>query len=369
MRCDMFDSKYIEEKINIIFDIEQNNLNNGEPFCYIETRPSESDPSKPLYKAFGRSPLINSELKPEDNFRLEWGTYTTLKKLYNKIENDPKARKIFIDLIKEKLLNGSTIVVGRESPEFYDCSSLAFYFLMKLGKNSENIETLKNIYGKKKHDRSRQGLFESVLKFIHLEPAYFDDDTLTSLKEFNSQNTYFAGSFIRDEFEEKINSVRYKKLQNELGGINEELNIDKERLIEKIAEYGFPQEMESFLLEIGKIHGLSDWESINSGMIGNMRSFFEMLIKNIAEKIKLETGYEYPKDSDRGHLGNVRFYIKTNLELSSHDDKLIDSFVNILHKEGGHAFLSEKKYFLLTRNIGIEIAYFLLSKLEDFFEK
>jgi len=365
----MFDSKYIEEKINIIFDIEQNSLNKGEPFCYIETRPSESDPSKPLYKAFGRSPLINFELKPEDNFRLEWGTYTTLKKLYNKIENDPKARKIFIDLIKEKLLNGSTIVVGRESPKFHDCSSLAFYFLMKLGKNNENIETLKNIYGKKKYDRSRQGLFESVLKFIHLEPAYFDDDTLTSLKEFNSQNTYFAGSFIRDEFEEKINSVRYKKLQNELGEINEELNIDKERVIEKIEKYGFPQEMESFLLEVDKIHELSNWKSINSGMISNLRSFFEMLIENIAEEIKLKTGEEYPKSVDRGKLGNLRHYIKTHLKLSSSDDKLIDSFIKILHKEGGHAFLSEKKYFLLTKNIGIEISYFLLSKLEDFFEK
>jgi hypothetical protein len=355
----MFNSKYIKENINIIFDREQNNLEKGEPFYYIETRPSESDPSKPLYKTLGRSPLINFELKPEDNFRLEWGAYTTLKKLYDKIENDPKARKVFIDIIKEKLLNGSIIVVGGE---FHDYSSLAFYLLMKLGKNNENIETLKNIY------KTRQGLFEAILKFIHLEPAYFDDNTLSSLMEINSQNIYFAGSF-RDEFEEKINSVRYWKLQNELAGINEELNIDKERLIEKIAKYGFPQEMESFLLEIDKIHGLSDWESINSGMINNMRSFFEMLIKNIAKKIKLETGYEYPKDSDRGDLGNLRLYIKTNLELASHDDKLIDSFVNILHKEGGHAFLSRKKYFLLTKNIGIEIAYFLLSKLEDFFEK
>jgi len=362
----MFDSKYIEENINIIFDIEQNNLKKGEPFYYIETRPSESGPYKPLYKALGRSPLIDFELKPEDTFRLEWDTYTTLKKLYNKIENDPKARKVFTDLIKEKLLNGTTIFVGRE---FHDCSSLAFYFLMKLGKNNENIETLKNIYGKKKYDRSRQGLFESVLKFIHLEPAYFDDDTLTSLKEFNSQNTYFSGSSIRDEFEEKINSVRYKKLQNELVGINEELNIDKERVIEKIAKYGFPQEMESFLLEVDKIHELSNWKSINSGMISNLRSFFEMLIENIAEEIKLKTGDEYPKDSGRGNLGNLRLYIETNLGLSPHDDKLIDSFVNILHKEGGHAFLSEKKYFLLTKNIGIEIAYFLLSKLDDFFEK
>lgn len=365
----MFDSKYIEGSINIIFDIEKSNLNKNKSFYYIKTSPPESDLSKPLIKTVVSSPPINFQLKPEDNFRLEWGAYTTLKKLYNKIENDPKARKIFIDLVKEKLLNGSTIVVGREFPEFHDCSSLAFYFLMKLGKNNENIETLKNIYGKKKYDQSRQGLFESVLKFIHLEPAYFDDDTLTSLKEFNSQNTYFLGSSIRDEFEEKINSVRYKKLQNELVGINEELNIDKERVIEKIAKYGFPQEMESFLLEVDKIHELSNWKSINSGMISNLRSFFEMLIENIAEEIKSKTGDEYPKNVDRGKLGNLRQYIKTHLKLSSRDDKLIDSFINILQKEGGHAFLSEKKYFLLTKNIGIEIAYFLLSKLEDFVVK
>lgn len=365
--CIMFDTKYIKKNINIIFNIEKNNLEKNKPFCYVETSWSESESSELLMKIVtGIGPLVNFKLKPEDNFRLEWDTYTTLKQLYNKIENDPKARKVFIDLIKEKLLDGGTIGGGGE---FHGYSSLAFYFLLKLGKNDENIETLKKTYKKVKHNQSRQGLFEDILKFIHLEPAYFDDDTLTSLKEFNSQNIYLAGSSIKDEFEEKIDSVRYKKLQNELVGVNEELNIDKERVIEKIAKYGFSQEMESFLLEIDKIHGLSDWESINSGMISNMRSFFEMLIKNIAKKIKLETGYEYPKDSDRGHLGNLRLYIKTNLGLSSHDDKLIDSFVNILHKEGGHAFLSEKKYFLLTRNIGIEIAYFLLSKLEDFFEK
>jgi hypothetical protein len=152
-------------------------------------------------------------------------------------------------------------------------------------------------------------------------------------------------------------------------GINEELNIDKERVIEKIAKYGFPQEMESFLLEVDKIHELSNWKSINSGMISNLRSFFEMLIENIAEQIKLKTGDEYPKNVDRAKLGNLRHYIKTHLKLSSRDDELIDSFIKILHKEGGHAFLSEKKYFLLTKNIGIEIAYFLLSKLEDFSEK
>jgi lysyl-tRNA synthetase class I len=236
----MFDTKYVEKNINIIFDTEKNNLEKNKPFCYVETSWSEYDQPELLMKIVtGTGPLVNFKLKPDDDFRLKWDTYTTLKRLYNKIENDPNARNVFINHIKEKLLNGDTIPVGKE---FHDYSSLAFYFLVKIGKNNENIKTLKNIYKKEKHNRSMHGLFEDILKFIHLEPAYFDDDTLTSLKEFNSQNTYFAGSSIRDEFEEKIDSVRYKKLQNELVGINEELNIDKERVIEKIAKYGFPQE-------------------------------------------------------------------------------------------------------------------------------
>ena len=363
--CVMFDNKYIKNNINIIFDIEKNDLNKNKPFYYIEESKYESDPSKPLIKGYACAPRINFELKPEDNFRLEWSTYTTLKQLFNIIENDPNARKEFIDLLKEKLLNGSTLSQGKES---HDYSSLAFYFLMKIGKNDNNIEALKMIYKNKKYNQFRQGLFEDILKFIYFEPAFFNDDALIILKEFNSQNAYDRSSSLSYKFEEMIDSIRYKKLKNELVGINEELNIDKEHIIDIITKYGFPHEMESFLLQIDKIHELPNWESINSGMISNLRSFFEMLIENIAEKIKLKTGYDYPKESDRGHLGNLRFYMKSHLELSSKDDKMIDSFIDILHKEGGHAFLSEKKYFLMTKNIGIEIAYFLLSKLKDFSE-
>lgn len=360
----MLDNEYIKNNINIIFDIEKNNLDMNKPFYYIEE--SKSDPSTPLRKSHGRALNINFELKPEDDFRIEWGTYTTLKQLYNKIEIDSKHRKEFIYRIKERLLNGCTI---SERETIHDYSSLAFYFLTKIGKNDENIEALKIIYKNKKYDHFRQGLFEDIFKFIYFEPAYFDDETLKILNEFNSKNSYYASSSFRFEFEKMINSIRYNKLKNELVGINEELNIDKEHIIDLISKYGFPPEMESFLLEIDKINELPNWESINSGMISNLRSFFEMLIENIAKEIKSKTGHDYPKDSNRGHIGNLRYYIKSHLELSSKDDKLIDSFIIILHKEGGHAFLSEQKYFIMTKNIGIEIAYFLLSKLNDFLEK
>lgn len=67
-------------------------------------------------------------------------------------------------------------------------------------------------------------------------------------------------------------------------------------------------------------------------------------------------------------MGVKRLYIKKHLKLTGNDNSFISSFVRILHGEGGHALTSEKKYFIMTRNIGIEIAYFLLAKYEEFLE-
>ena len=83
----------------------------------------------------------------------------------------------------------------------------------------------------------------------------------------------------------------------------------------------------------------------------------------------MKTGEDYPKNQTKGSIGIKRQYIKKHLHLSNDDNKLIDSYVNILHGEGGHAFTSEKLYFSLTKNIGIELAYFLVSKLEKFLDE
>jgi hypothetical protein len=188
---------------------------------------------------------------------------------------------------------------------------------------------------------------------------------LSNLKRFNCIIPPFSLSPSGYAFDAKIDLIRYNNLQTELAGVNEELNIHKEQVIDIISKFGFSPTLEKFLLEIDKTPELPDLGIINSGMIGNLRAFFEELIKNIANHIKKITKVDYPKTRPT-LIGNLRQYIKQYLNLSDQDDKLIDAFIDILHKEGGHAFLSEKKYLLLAKNIGIEIAYFLLSKLEDF---
>lgn len=332
----------IQRRINLIFYIEnQTKFHSQRNFHYFaKAFPFETNSELffPQKKDF--------EISPSDNFYLEWDTYTTLKKLYTTNEKDSKSKNIFIDLIKEKLNVGH--------------ASLAYYFLMKIGKNEDIIDYLK----KPVKTESNKRLILDILLFMHCEPVYFDEIMYTNI--INAiENSLSKPKTYKRLFEKEFITIRYQRLKNELEGANEELNIHKEQVIEIISKYGFPSELVQFLLEIDKTTELPDWESVNSGMIGNLSAFFEELIKNIARNIKQITKREYPRDNKKGEMGILREYIKENLKLSKKDDELVDAFIAILIKEGGHAFLSERRYFLLTKNIGIEIAYFLLSKLKD----
>jgi hypothetical protein len=394
----MIDREYIEKNIDIIFNFEMRNLKNNNLFHYVQTFKEinvvTKDGAGPIRYPSGRRPLMDLELSSEDSFDLEWDTYRYLKKLYTKVEHFPECRNTFLSALEKKLLNSIVIDVpiSRKfvdtvytSYELHSNASLAFYFLLKTGKNDAIIRALKakmkegmylDIYidlGETiefetyKCINEIEGLFNDILIFMHVEPVYFDEFLLDVLIEIADCN--FPKSLnIREKFKDKIITLKYNRLKTQLETFNEELNIHKEQVIEIISRHGFPSEMEKFLLEIDELPELSNWQSVNSGMIGNLRSFFEALVKGIAKKILAKTGEEYPKDYSKGELGNKRAYIKKHLILSDNDDKLITSFVNILHQEGGHAFTSEEKYFIMTKNIGIEIAYFLLSTYEEKFE-
>lgn len=384
----------IQTKIDVIFECERSNLNKSKRFKYVEKIGSNishsSNPNTPALKisryAISTVDDLDIETILPEEFDLEWGTYKTLVQLYNKSSD----RELFITRIKNIFLQERPILIMKstyipiEVSYVNDVSSLAFFFLLKIGRNEDLINILEEKYNHS--TKCRIGLFHDIIIFLLFEPSYFDDSLLDALKTIpfgkNHDMSDYLGSSkkgyigfdspflnIKNRFDGQIVKLKYTRLKQEIFGISEELNLDKEIVIDTISKLDFPEEMNIFLREIDKTPESSEWDSINSGMIGNLRSFYEELIRNIAESIKEKYGDEFPKNSSKGEMGNKRAYIKQHLELTKNDDKLISSYVSILHTEGGHAFLSEKKYYRLTKNIGIEIAYFLLSKLEVYLER
>ena len=168
--------------------------------------------------------------------------------------------------------------------------------------------------------------------------------------------------------EDEIIKCRYQLLTWQVKKINVEINQDKKVVSQKISSLGFNKSYNQLLDEIDNFIYTQTSNVVNAGMISNLRALMADLLKDVANRIAEKGGETIPTIKGHGELGNVRGYLKTKLDLSSNDDKFIDSFVDILHSEGGHAFMSEKEYFRLARNIAIEIALFILSKYEKKFK-
>lgn len=357
----MYGEEYLIRNIDIIFDQEDSNFTTDYSFHYVGKSKDEN---------FGErgGTRINNGLSAGDSFSLEWDTYVTLKKLYTKIEMFPSDKEIFIKILKNKISDCEDVFINSgKDYRSHNTASLAFYFLLSIGKYDEIIDSLKILQEKDLDEID--GFFGDILLFIRLEPGKFNEPLLDALFELNV--AYEDVNNLYDDFFACVVTWKYLKLKDDLNGVNEEINIDKEKVIEIINKYGFPQDMETYLLEIDNVSRYTDFQIISSGLIGKLRSFFEGLIINIAEKIHDKTHEDYPEfpnDPNIKDMGIKRAYIKKHLKLTDTDNHFINSFVNILNKEGGHALVSEKKYFIMTRNIGIEIAYFLLAKYEDFLE-
>jgi uncharacterized protein YeeX (DUF496 family) len=159
-------------------------------------------------------------------------------------------------------------------------------------------------------------------------------------------------------------NVGYEKIKESISSVNIEINRDKEKLVILFSSYGFDNKYEHLLKEIDDYINTNS-TVLSSGMIGNMRSFIEDLVTDLARKIAANSNEQIPENENMGSMGNYRNYLKSKLELSEKDHQLINKYIEILHAEGGHSFTANVEYFRLAKNIGIEIGLFLLSKANN----
>ena len=185
-------------------------------------------------------------------------------------------------------------------------------------------------------------------------------------------DTHYNHESVKKKVLKTINSRNYLLIQDKIKGINLEINRDKQKVIEIIKYLDFDEKYNFFLMDIDKFLN-SENPLVNSGMIGNLRAFMEGILGDIAKKIATNNKEEIPRynhgKEELGWMGRVRQYLKINLDLSEKDHKLIDAYIDILHEEGGHSFISNKDYFRLSRNIGIEIVLLILSKFNQKYPK
>jgi hypothetical protein len=332
-------SNELEEGLEIIFDKEKTDLQEHETFTTEEKKRDNE-----YFFTYCIKDYPNSE---------------KLKNFYFYLDSE-EDKQSFMRILQKEIVDSDedeidNIQRSLRAKAFNGLSKLCFYTLLQLGFSNEALESFI------KRKKRSNGIF-AILIGIDLE-GYFTIEQLTELiSKINAWNP--DNVVIKNLLLQRIRNSRYEIFDQRIKFRNVEINQDKKAVSEKIALLGFDKKYNTLLAEIDDFLKDETHKSINSGMINNLRGFMCDLFVDIAKKVSVTKNEGIPQLPNHSEISNARNYLKQNLDLSEKDDKFIDSFINILHHEGGHSFLSEKEYFRLARNIAIEISLFVLSKYE-----
>jgi hypothetical protein len=307
----------------------------------------------------GHPTFIVSNIKGKYN--INYPHAETLIQLYLPVRTNQRQKALLVEALKKEVKD-SEILFWTKFKTYVGTAPLCFYTLVKIGYVTEAIASLK------KRKEGCEGLFHLILQILPMN--FFDTTQLKDIlsKAKQNDNTEFWGSPTNAaELIKKIVNLRYEIFSKKIREINVEINQDKKIVNEKITYLGFDPSYNELLNGIDGFLDTDTEKFINAGMISNLRNFTADLLKDIAHKIAEKEHEKIIVNKSLSEMGNIRKYLKKKLNLSDKENKFVDSFVDILHAEGGHSFMSEKEYFRLARNIAIEIVLFILSKYEKKF--
>ena len=146
---------------------------------------------------------------------------------------------------------------------------------------------------------------------------------------------------------ERINTIFHKALAQSLNeGINFQINIDRTKLKEKIKSFGFDDVLADALDKIEEMYWATSSDAFDHSMaIDKLRSFWEITVESICNKIQAKTGVSYPT-TEPTQIANLRTYMKNYLQLGK-EHQLMNKLVDILNDKGSHNLISEREYFRL----------------------
>jgi hypothetical protein len=308
-----------------------------------------------------------------NNTILIYETANTLINLYESL-SDFELKNIFIDYLSKSFIEDNEVVFAYENnfssdvQSFSSTAALTFFVLLALGFKDKLIDAIKVRQGEPtEFSDTNITLMSFLLDLSKLNDRFLDLDIVPMLLDFIQRQVPRFTPYddkLKNQLLLSLTNIGYEKVKENILNINIEINKDKEKLISIFSSYGFDNKYAVLLQEIDDYINTNS-AIVSSGMIGNMRSFMEDLITDLARKISANFNEQIPEGEKSGPMGNNRNYLKMKLELSKNDNDLINKYVDILHSEGGHSFTSNVEYFRLAKNIGIEISLFLLSKANN----
>jgi hypothetical protein len=246
--------------------------------------------------------------------------------------------------------------------------ALIFFTLLQLGFKDKLIISIKARYEIcLPKNWTNITLINFLSNLLTVDKRYLDIDFISHLLQFSKNQMHIDNpSYMRkiDNLQLGLADLGYDEIKESILGFNIEINRDKAKLISIFSDNGFDPSYEQSLQEIDEFINTNS-SFVSSAMIGNMRAFMQDLVVDLSKRIAANFNESIPIIDASKPMGSYRNYLKSKLGLSDNDNSLINRYIDVLHSEGGHSFMANVEYFRLSKNIGIEICLFLLSKANN----
>jgi len=315
--------------------------------------------------------LIKKEKKPNMSCWLHCPNLIRMLKLFEKVKSQEELREFFVRYMLKFCNILSPLVIGESDDTL---QYLPYEFLIRIGELNVLSNYIENDI--RLHSDHYVPFHKIILSILSNEANLFSKEDILNLKDFFQTMLVFmaeakTGSRVVekliDSILDKINDIEISILDHELEDINPQINVDSVKVEEKIRLFGFKEDLITALNKFQEYYSDTTKDEFDfSAAIGKLREFISKLIFEVANKIQSIAKDSFPTEAETP-IGNMRIYLKRQLDLGT-ENKLIDGLIELVNKEGSHTLISGKEHFRLTRNITIELALLILSKLEKFNE-
>jgi len=350
------DKNELKKRIDIILNDERAKVKRGDYEKHYRWKPTEGGRTYAIdpYFYYEKSP---KELPDIEKIELKYPNLDLLIRLYESIRYSPELTKYFLEYL-------SNYICAND-----DATYLAIETLIKIGELDRIIDRI-HYYNILTKILAIVHVLEELLYFEHylfseeqLEKLEANINTILEMIEIEQMLIGSEDEEIKKRVEEycrrileRINVIRYSALKKALKeGTNFQIEADKNKIKEKISYFGFDPVLAASLDKMEEMYwNFSTDEFDNSMAMGQLREFIAKLVENICQKINEKTGEPYPTTGDT-EIANLRKYMKEHLQLDE-EHQLMNKLIGMINHRGSHNLVSEKEYFRVTKNIGIELS-------------
>lgn len=305
---------------------------------------------------------------------LEYEHSDTLISIYSGLPTK-ELKKDFVEYLIQRFRTDKEIVkfssfnYDIDVHSFSSIIALMFFTLLRLNFIQELKEELTKKAGFQGTEYFNVNI--TLLSFLNdlliTKKKYFGMDFIPDMLNFVKSMISTYGDYdynLIQNVRKLLAETGYAEVRQHTLGVNIEINRDKEKLIGIFSNNGFSSDYEKYLQEIDEFIDTNN-SAFMSGVASTLRSFMQNLLTDLSNRIATNLNEEIPAVEGRTEMGNFRYYLQKRLGLTDKDNILINKYIDVLNAKDSHVFTSTIEYFRLSKNIGIEISLFLLSKANE----